>query len=94
MPYFALRYQVVSDYIMRRTQYRAEHLALAKAAHERGDLVMAGAFADPPDGALLIFRAADKTPAEQFAKSDPYVLNGLVAQWDVRPWTVVVGGTE
>jgi uncharacterized protein YciI len=94
MPYFALRYQVVPDYITRRTQFRNEHIALARAAHERGELVMAGAFADPPDGALLIFRGADKAPAESFAKNDPYVINGLVTQWDVRPWTVVIGGIE
>lgn len=92
MPYFALRYSVVDDYITRRTQYRDEHLGLARAAKERGELVMAGAFADPPDGALLIFRANDATPATEFAKNDPYVKNGLVKDWDVRPWTVVIGG--
>ena len=32
----------------------------------------------------------DRTP-EQFAQRDPYVLEGLVRRWDVRPWTVVVG---
>lgn len=29
--------------------------------------------------------------AEKFATSDPYVLNGSVKRWRVRPWTTVIG---
>lgn len=29
--------------------------------------------------------------AEEFARSDPYVLNGLVLRWWVREWSTVVG---
>ena len=94
MPYFALRYSVTADYITRRAEYRGEHLGLARAANERGELVMAGAFSDPPDAALFIFRGADSSVASEFAKSDPYVRNGLVTHWDVRPWTVVIGAAE
>lgn len=94
MPYFALIYDLVDDYLPRRAAFRQEHLGLATAARERGEIVLAGAFADPPDCALLIFRAADGTAAESFARNDPYVLNGLVKRWKVRPWTVVIGGAE
>jgi hypothetical protein len=51
---------------------------------------MAGALGEPA-GALLIFHAADKSTPEAFATNDPYVKQGLVKQWTVRPWTVVVG---
>ena len=54
-------------------------------------MVLAGAF-DPPDGALLVFRAESASEVEAFARADPYVRNGLVTSWRVRPWTVVVGG--
>lgn len=91
MAYFALRYSVVDDYLERRGQFRDEHLTLARAAHDRGELLLAGAFADPPDGALLIFKAEDASAARAFAESDPYVRHGLVTRWDVRPWTVVIG---
>jgi uncharacterized protein len=94
MPYFALLYELVEDYLPRRTAFRQEHLGLAAAAHQRGEIVLAGAFADPPDRALLIFRGADRSVAESFAHKDPYVSNGLVKRWEVRPWTVVVGGAE
>ena len=34
----------------------------------------------------------DQTLAEDFARRDPYVANGLVTKWTVRPWAVVIGG--
>jgi uncharacterized protein YciI len=83
-----LFYEVVPDYIERRAPFRAEHLALARAAHERGELVMAGALADPPDGAVLVFTTPEA--ARAFAEGDPYVKNGLVASWRVRAWNTVI----
>lgn len=90
MPYFALQYDVVDDFVNKRMPYRPAHLKEVRDANGRGELVMAGALADPA-GALLIFRAADKTVAENFAKNDPYVNEGLVKNWTVRQWTVVIG---
>ena len=91
MKYFILFYEVVPDYVERRAQYRAEHLALAKAATERGDLRLGGAYADPADGAALVFRGDDDGAARRFVEADPYVRNGLVTAWRIRAWTVVVG---
>ena len=90
MPYFALTYEVVDDFVDRRLPFRPAHIKEVRDAHARGELIMAGALGEPA-GALLVFRAADKSTAEHFAKADPYVKNGLVASWKVRPWTVVVG---
>ena len=89
--YLALIYDVADDYLERRTAFRAEHLALAREAAGRGELVLGGAFADPADSALLVFEGADRSVAERFAEADPYVVNGLVKTWRVREWTVVVG---
>ncbi|ACL65825.1 YCII-related [Anaeromyxobacter dehalogenans 2CP-1] len=89
--YFALLYETVPDYVQRRAAFRSEHLALAQQARQEGRLILAGAF-DPPDGALLVFKAASAEEVEAFARADPYVRNGLVTSWRVRPWTVVVGG--
>ena len=83
-----LIYELVDDYLERRTALRAEHLGLAHAAHERGELLLAGALADPYDRALLVFTEADV--AESFARVDPYVTNGLVASWTVRQWNEVL----
>ena len=91
MAYYALFYDVVDDFVARRAPYRDEHLRLAREAHQRGELVLAGALSDPADRALLIFHAPDKTVAEDFARGDPYVANGLVTRWEVRSWAVVIG---
>ena len=91
MPYFALFYETVDDYVARRANFRAAHLELAREAHARGELLLAGALADPADRALLIFRAPDRDTVEAFARRDPYVINGLVHKWEVRAWTVVIG---
>lgn len=89
--HFLLFYDVVDDYLERRAAFRETHLALARAAAERGELVLAGAYANPADGAVLVFRGPDRAAAERFAAADPYVQNGLVRRWWVRDWTVVVG---
>ena len=89
--YWLLLYDLVDDYLERRAPLRDEHLSLARASHERGELVMAGALADPADRAVLVFKADEASVAEAFAAADPYVKNGLVKNWTVRSWTVVIG---
>jgi uncharacterized protein YciI len=89
--HYLLFYDVVPDYAERRGAFRAEHLAYARRAHERGELVLGGALADPADGAVLLFRGPSAAAAEAFAAGDPYVQNGLVTSWRVRAWATVVG---
>ncbi len=91
MKHFLLLYDVVDDYVARRGEFRDEHLQKAWAAVERGELLLGGALADPADGAVLLFQGDSPAAAEAFANADPYVINGLVKQWRVRPWTTVVG---
>jgi uncharacterized protein len=94
MPYFALFDDVVDDFVAHRAPFRAEYLRLAGEAHERGHIVLGGALAEPADTAPIIFHCADKSIAEDFARRDPYVVNGLLKKWSVRPWTVVGGQTS
>jgi uncharacterized protein YciI len=92
MKHFLLFYDYVSDYLERRTPYRPAHFALAQAAAARGDLFLAGACTDEgtPIG-VLVFKAADRKLVEDFARADPYVVNGVVTKWQVREWTTVLG---
>ena len=92
--HYLLFYDVVPDYGERRVPFRAEHLALARAAHARGELVLGGALADPIDGAVLLFRGDSPAAAEAFAAADPYVRNGLVTRWRVRAWATAVSYTH
>jgi len=89
--HYLLFYNVVDDYLSRRTQYRSQHLEYARRAYEQGDLILAGALAEPLDGAVFVFRGASPAVAEEFAKHDPYVINGLVTGWRVRKWITVIG---
>jgi uncharacterized protein YciI len=89
--HYILFYDVVDNYVEKRSQFREAHLQHGRQAHERGELILGGALADPVDGAVLLFRGPSAEPAETFAKSDPYVLNGLVKSWRVRKWMTVIG---
>ena len=94
MPYFLMTYDLIEDYINRRGPLRAEHLRLAAESRARGELVMGGALTNPADKVIIVFRGADASAADKFARNDPYVKNGLVVKWEVRPWNVVIGGSE
>jgi uncharacterized protein len=89
--HYLLFYDVIGEYAERRRAFRAAHLAHARQAVARGDLVLGGALAGPVDGAVLLFTGSSPAVAERFAAGDPYVTNGLVTKWRVREWTTVVG---
>jgi len=86
-----LEYALAEDYLERRAALREDHLALVRAAHGRGELLLGGALPDPYDRALLVWTASREV-VEAFAAADPYVVHGLVTGWTVREWNVVVGG--
>ena len=91
MKHFLLFYDIAPDYLERRADFREAHLRKAWASHAAGGLVLGGALADPVDGAVLLFKGVSASVAEEFAKSDPYVMNGLVTRWRVREWNTVAG---
>lgn len=89
--YYILFYKTVENYIERRAPFREEHLNLAQQALENGTLILGGALADPADGAILVFKGDSPNVAEDFVHHDPYVKNGLITEWQVRAWNVVIG---
>lgn len=89
--HWLLTYDYVDDITTRRAPFREAHLGLLGDLHHRGALLMAGAVGDPVEGALLVFTAEGQTVVEEFVAQDPYVSQGLVTRWQVRPWNVVVG---
>ena len=89
--HYILFYTTADDYMERRGEFRQLHLNMASKAVEKGEILMGGALAEPPDKAIIVFKGDSPEVAENFAKNDPYVLNGLVTSWEVRPWNVVIG---
>jgi uncharacterized protein len=92
--YFLLFYDYVDNIIERRVPYRDLHLNLVQEFVATDELVLGGAFADPADGAVVVFNVEDKARIEEFVEKDPYVRNELVTGWRIRPWTVVAGTAQ
>lgn len=89
--HYLMIYELADDYLQRRGLYRDEHLRLAWASHERGEMVLAGAMSECFDTAALLFQGDSPEAAERFAASDPYVLHGLVSAYKIKLWNTVVG---
>jgi uncharacterized protein YciI len=89
--YYILFYKTVDNYVEKRAEFRDEHLKYASEFLKRRELILGGALEDPVDSAVLIFKGESPSVAEEFARNDPYVKNGLITEWSVRKWNVVVG---
>lgn len=87
--HYILFYDYVSDMAERRAPVRAAHLEHVAQVRAAGKLLMAGAFADPLDGAALIFDVESAQEIESFVENDPYVKAGLVPNYRIRQWMVV-----
>ena len=84
-----LHYTYVDNMLEKRQPHRAAHLAYASKKNSQGDVIMGGALSNPVDAGIIICRSV--AAAEAFAASDPYVINGLVTEFQVREYNVVVG---
>lgn len=89
--HYVLIYDYAPDYLERRADFRDAHLKLAWESHARGEFQLGGVLADPVDSALLWFKAESPAVVEEFVANDPYVKNGLVVKWRIRPWMTVAG---
>ena len=85
-----LLYTYVDDMATKRKPFREGHLAHAKKAEDAGAAILGGAFANPIDGAIIVFNA-DEDYIKSFVEMDPYVASGLVSKWEIKAWTPVVG---
>jgi uncharacterized protein len=90
MPLQLLLYEYVDEMLARRAPHREAHLAALEAEREAGHVVIAGAYGDPPAGAVFVFNGVDADQVRAFAEADPYVQAGLVRSWRVEPYNLVV----
>ena len=87
---YMLTFTYVPEMLERREPYRAEHLARLGKARDAGFLIMAGAVADPVDGALLLVQAEGPGEVLAWAADDPYARAGLLRGVTVREVNVAV----
>ena len=81
------KYKTIADVMTHFSAELSEHVARSNTLHRAGKLAMAGAFLDMPDKPLTTMCVCyTKEEAEEFAKGDPFVINGVVTNWYVRQW--------
>ena len=74
-----------------RDVYRAEHREYMALLEDQGTLLFSGPWADGAPGALLAFRADDESALADVLAADPFAREGLIAETEIRAWTVVRG---
>lgn len=69
----------------------AEHLARSRQLAAEGVLLMAGAFLDHPGEPVSTMGVlTTREAAEAYAEGDPFVRNGMVSEWHIRPWANIL----
>jgi uncharacterized protein YciI len=81
---YVLFYEAADDVRAKAPPHVPAHSARIREFHERGTVLMIGVFADPEDGAMGVFTTREA--AEEFARGDAFVLNGVVRRWRVLAW--------
>jgi uncharacterized protein len=84
-----MTYRAVENFLTLAREHGPAHVARLHEFHARGELLMVGTFDEPMNGdAMGIFTSHEA--AEEFIAGDPFVLNGVVASWTLRPWNEVL----
>ncbi len=87
---YVLFYQSADDLGSKAPAHFPAHLVRVKEFNGRGTLLMVGTFGNPQEeGAMGIFTTREA--AEEFAKGDPFVVNGVVRTWKVLEWNESLG---
>jgi uncharacterized protein len=82
---YVLFYQSADDLRSKAPAHFPGHNARVQEFHGRGTLLMIGTFGNPQEeGAMSVFTT--RGAAEEFAKGDPFVTNGVVCSWKVLEW--------
>ncbi len=87
---YVLFYESADDVAAKARPHFAAHQARWAEFAANGTLVMIGTFGRPQEqGSMAIF--STREAAEEFARGDPFVLNGVVSRWEIREWNEALG---
>jgi len=87
VPKYVLQYESADDVRAKALLHFAAHKARWHEFLDQGTLLMIGTFSDL-EGSMAVF--SSREAAEEFARSDPFVLNGVVSSWRVREWNEAI----
>lgn len=86
---YVLFYESADDVRSRAPAHFAAHRARWTEFQAAGTLLMIGTFGDPQrEGSMGIFTSREA--AEEFARTDPFVINGVVRRWFIREWAEAI----
>jgi uncharacterized protein len=82
---YVLLYESAENVAENAPRHAGAHAEHWRPFRERGELLLIGPFGDPQSqGAMAVF--STREAAEEFARNDPFVVNGVVRSWEVREW--------
>jgi uncharacterized protein len=82
---YVLFYESGDDLPNKAPLHFGAHITRGQEFHERGSLIAYGPFGSPQEeGSMAIFTSREA--AEEFAREDPFVVNGVVRNWTIREW--------
>ena len=83
----SLRYSSFEEAKAKAPQEIAAHIQRSKELHEKGELVMSGAFLDNTDEPLSTMGVLpSREAAEEYVKGDPFYIKGMMSRWSIREW--------
>jgi uncharacterized protein len=86
---WVLLYEAADDVLSRAAEHFPAHRARYEDFYARGSLLLIGTFGNPQDeGSMAVF--SSREAAEEFAREDPFVVNGVVRTWELREWNEVL----
>ncbi len=85
-----LLYRSAPDVMAKAPIHFPAHKERLDAFQRRGDLIAVGTWADPREGSMAVFRT--RAAAEEFARDDPFVKNGVVSGYEIKDWNEVLLG--
>ena len=85
------KYKTIQEIMNKAPKALATHLARSNELYKSGKVIMAGSFLDEPDKSLTTMGVFyTREDAEEFAKGDPFVLNGMVIHWYISEWANIL----
>jgi len=81
-------YEPAADGLSKAPSNYPGHKARVDEFARRGVLLMVGTWANPAEGAVGIFTS--RQAAEEFARGDPFVVNGVVGTVTFRDWNEIL----
>lgn len=91
MKKYILFYETADDVLAKVPIHLPAHRARWERFQADGTLLMIGPFSDPREGAMAVFTTREA--AEEFARGDPFVLNGVVRNWYIREWDEAISAS-